>query len=67
MTALSEQIYRTIQDLPIEDKVQLVDKLLFSLTPASPETTQAWIQESEKRLQKFRAGSSKALDKDLHA
>ena len=53
MTALVEQIYRTIQELPIEDKVQLVDKLLFSLTPASPGTNPGLDSRIRKKIAKI--------------
>lgn len=62
MTALAEHVYSEILELPIEDKVYLADRLLYELTPVSDTVTQAWIQESERRLQKYRSGHSKSID-----
>ena len=62
MTALAEQVYSEILELPIEDKVHLADKLLLNLTPVSDTITQAWIQESEQRLQRYRHGQTKSMN-----
>jgi hypothetical protein len=62
MTTLAEQVYSEILELPIEDKIHLADKLLYELTPVSDTVTQAWILESEQRIQKYRSGSAKSID-----
>lgn len=59
---------RTVQELESEamelsedDRVRLIHSLLGSLQEADPETEQAWISESERRLDAFLAGAEEAV------
>ena len=49
MTALAEKIYDEVLDLPSEERLGLIDKLLESITPASRTIQEAWIKEAEIR------------------
>lgn len=48
--------------LPERDRALLADKLLASLSPTSPEIEQAWIRETNDRLDAFRQGQIQAVD-----
>jgi putative addiction module component (TIGR02574 family) len=61
MTALAEKIYGEALDLPANERLGLIDKLLESITPAVRSIQDAWIAEAEKRLQEYRAGKVKAV------
>ncbi len=61
MTALVEKIYDEVLDLPSNDRLGLIDKLLESITPASRSIQDAWIQEAEKRLTEYEAGTVEAI------
>ncbi len=61
MIALAEKIYDEVLDLPAEERVGLIDKLLQSITPSNKSIEDAWIVESEKRLQKYREGKVQAI------
>jgi hypothetical protein len=50
MTALAEKIYNEAWDLPAEDRLSLLDKLLRSSNLATQaDIDQAWIKEAERR------------------
>jgi len=61
MTALAEKIYDEALDLPSDERLGLIDKLLESITPAIRSIQDAWIQEAEKRLAEYRAGNMEAI------
>jgi hypothetical protein len=48
MTALAEKIYDEVLDLPSNERLELIDKLLESITPAVRSIQDAWIKEAEK-------------------
>jgi len=64
MIAITEEIYDRTVDLPIEEKIKLVDKLLLDITPQDPSIENAWIMESEKRLKKYRSGEIRSISGD---
>jgi putative addiction module component (TIGR02574 family) len=50
MVALAEKIYEQALDLPIDDRLMLIDKLLYSTNlPTREEIDQAWAKEVELR------------------
>ncbi len=56
MTLLAETIYGEALDLPSDERLGLIDKLLESLSPTTPSIQDAWIAEAEKRLAEYRTG-----------
>lgn len=44
------------ETLPIEIKIQLIDKLLNSLNPSQNDIDTLWAEEAEKRLQAIQTG-----------
>jgi len=56
-----EKIYSDALDLPADERLGLIDKLLESITPAVRSIQDAWIEEAEKRLREYRAGTVQAV------
>lgn len=44
------------------DKIQLIDELLLSLDMPNKELDEIWAQESERRIEAYEAGNTKAHD-----
>ncbi len=61
MTALAEKIYGEVLDLPIEERLGLLDRLLESVSPSSQSIQDAWIEESERRYAAYKAGEVEAI------
>jgi len=61
MTALAEKIYDEALDLPANERLGLIDKLLESINPTMRSIQEAWIAEAEKRLQHYRNGKGQAI------
>jgi len=61
MTALAEKIYDEVLELPADQRLGLIDKLLESINPTVKSIQEAWIVEAEKRLDLYRQGKIKAI------
>ncbi len=61
MTVLAEKVYQETLTLPIEDRVQLAERLLHDLTPLSAEIEAAWIVEAQSRVTEYKAGNLPTL------
>ncbi|OGV19213.1 MAG: hypothetical protein A2X47_02015 [Lentisphaerae bacterium GWF2_38_69] len=62
MIALAEKIYEQALDLPTEDRLLLIDKLLHSANlPTQQEIDKAWAIEAERRFRSVEAGKSKLI------
>ena len=64
MTILAEKIYGEVLDLPSEERLQLIDRLLQSVTPIDKSIEKAWIDEAEKRYREYKEGKVKAIPGD---
>ena len=65
MTQITEKIYRQALDLPIEDRLSLIDKLLHSTNlPTNDEIDQSWIREIKKRSREIDQGKMKLVSGD---
>jgi putative addiction module component (TIGR02574 family) len=64
MTQLAEKIYDNALDLPTEERLILIDKLINSVTPVDKSIERAWAVESERRLEAFKQGKTKAIPGD---
>ena len=64
MTVLAEQIYDDVLDLPIEERLGLIDRLVQSITPESKAVQQAWVEEAERRYREFKAGTAVPIPGD---
>jgi putative addiction module component (TIGR02574 family) len=56
-----DELMREALDLPLDERVALVDALLASLDPADASSTAALKDESEDRLDAFLRGELKAI------
>ena len=62
MEQITEKIYEQALDLPIEDRLILIDKLLISTNlPTQEDIDQAWSKEVERRSQELYNGKSKLI------
>jgi len=65
MEILIEKIYKQALDLPIDDRLLLIDKLLQSTNlPTQGEIDQAWANEVELRSQAVVSGQAKLIPGD---
>jgi putative addiction module component (TIGR02574 family) len=63
-TLIAEEAER----LPATDRIKLVEHLLTTLDKPDPEIDQAWVEESERRLDAYLRGETTARDaKDVLA
>jgi Putative addiction module component len=64
ITSLAEEAER----LPAADRVRLVEHLLATLDKPDPEVDRVWAEESERRLDAYLRGDTRARDaKDVLA
>ncbi len=62
MTALAEKIYNEVLELPVDERLSLLEKLLHVITiPSAPEIEKAWLKESHKRLADIRSGKVQTI------
>lgn len=62
MIELAEKIFEQALDLPINDRLILIDKLLISTNlPTQNDIDQAWVQEVERRYQEVNSGAAKLI------
>lgn len=61
MTALAEKIYDEVLDLPTEQRLGLIDKLLESINPSRISIQEAWVKEAEQRLGEYRNGKVQSI------
>ena len=62
MVVLAEKIYEQALDLPIDDRLVLIDKLIKSSNLSNQEEIdQAWSEEVELRFQGIESGTAKLI------
>ena len=61
MTALAEKIYDEVLDLPTDQRLGLIDKLLESINPSISSIQEAWVKEAEQRLESYREGKAQSI------
>lgn len=62
MTALAEKIYDEVLDLPTDDRLSLIDKILhITSIPTATDIEKAWLEESHQRLADIRSGKTNAI------
>jgi putative addiction module component (TIGR02574 family) len=60
----SPQVIQEAEFLPVNERATVVDSLLRSLNQPEPDVDQAWIGESDKRLNKLRFGAVNGISLD---
>ena len=63
MISTEELIFEAVS-LPVDIRVQLVEKLLQSLNPTEKETDEVWAAEAERRVQEIESGTVKTVPGD---
>ena len=59
MTALAEKVYNEALDLPTEDRLTLLDRLLHSSNLSTQkDIDQAWVEEAERRDRQIDEGTA---------
>ena len=61
MTTLTMDLMERVESLPIDMKIELVDKILESLTPNQKEIDELWKTEVERRVDDFESGKAKTI------
>ncbi|MFO8058772.1 MAG: addiction module protein [bacterium] len=57
-------LIREASQLPVEERVKIVDSLLRTINAPDPDIDQAWVKTAEKRLAELRAGRVKSIPGD---
>jgi putative addiction module component (TIGR02574 family) len=52
----TEEIIEVIKDLPVTERIKIVDKIIESYNPSDPEVEQAWIEEAQRRTKQLESG-----------
>jgi len=62
MTALAEKVYEDALDLPADDRLKLVDRLLHSVNlPTQEDIDKAWSKEVDARSERLENGTAKLI------
>jgi len=61
MIALADKIYDEVLDLPADQRLGLIDRLLESINPSTASIQEAWVNEAETRLKNYREGKIQAI------
>lgn len=57
----TNELISMAESLPIEIKIQLIDKLLNSLHPSQTEIDKLWAKEAERRVVEVESGNVKTI------
>ncbi len=57
----TKELFDEAISLPIETRMQLVEKLLRSLNPTQKEIDKLWAKEAEKRIEEIKSGNVKTI------
>lgn len=58
MTATTMEIMDVVDSLPIDMKLELVDRMLESITPRRKDIDEAWDEEVERRIDEVESGKT---------
>lgn len=64
MTAETMDLLERVETLPIDMKIEIVDKILESLAPTETEIDELWQAEVERRIDSFESGNAKTIPGD---
>lgn len=57
----TDELFAEAVSLPVEVRMQLVDKLLRSLNPTQKKIDELWAEEAEKRVAQIKSGKVKMV------
>jgi putative addiction module component (TIGR02574 family) len=61
MTTDTIELVDMVDSLPIDMKLELIDRLLESISPTNKEVEEAWKVEAERRIEEVRSGKVKTI------
>lgn len=61
MTTQTMEIMDVVDSLPIDMKLELIDRLLESISPTTKEVEEAWKVEVERRIDEVESGEVKTI------
>jgi len=62
MTLKSKKIEEEVLSLPVQDRMELIDRLIESLNlPGDPEIDRLWAEEAERRLSELKTGPATSI------
>ena len=61
MTAQAMEIMDVVDSLPIDMKLEIIDRLLESISPSKNEVEEAWKEEVERRIDEVENGEVKLI------
>ena len=61
MTGNTLELEDIVDSLPIDMKLELIDRLLESISPTTTEVKEAWKVEAERRIEEVRSGKVKTI------
>lgn len=56
-----KQLKDEIADLPVDQRIEIVDYILEALNRPNPEIEKAWAKEARRRLDEYEAGKVEAI------
>ncbi|WP_366923731.1 addiction module protein [Metallumcola ferriviriculae] len=56
MSSKADELFSIIEDLPVDVKTALVEKILASIYPTQKEIEEEWKKEIEERVYEFQTG-----------
>jgi len=63
MSARVDSIFKAVMELSDDERIDLCDRLFFSLSPEQQaDVDKAWAEEAERRMQAYRRGEVQAID-----
>ncbi|MDD4019589.1 MAG: addiction module protein [Kiritimatiellae bacterium] len=58
MSTVADKVFDEVFDLPADERIGLVDRLLASLNlPAQPDIDRLWMEEAERRVSEIEGGA----------
>ena len=64
MTAETMDLLERVDSLPIDMKIEIVDKILESLSPTQTDIDDLWKAEVERRIDDLESGKAKTIPGD---
>ncbi len=61
MTTDTLELVDMVESLPIDIKLELIDRLIESISPTTKEIEEAWKEEAERRIEEVRSGKVKPI------
>jgi putative addiction module component (TIGR02574 family) len=61
MTTETMEIIERVESLPIDMKLEIIDRLLESISPPQKEIDDAWSAEVERRIDEVESGKVKTI------